>query len=483
MLQTCVTRPESVHRIDRTEPAVVAALEAANRAAGAFRDWSSISDKCRRMHLSRMSEALYDRRAELREVAVEEIGASPGWVDFNIKIAREMLENAAELLTLMRDATLDDSERGTRSLLRRKPVGVVLGIAPWNAPITLAVRALAAPLACGNSAVFKASELCPETHLLLVDILNGTGLPEGVIGAVANPPDRSEVVVEALIAHPAIRRVNFTGSSRVGREIARMAARYLKRCLLELSSKASMIVLEDADLDSAASAAAFGAFFNQGQVCISTERIIVIDSAADAFLEKLLSRVQRLRAADPREVEEPLGALINPESAARVRRLIDDAISKGARLLAGGEVEGPVMQPAVVDGVAAHMALYHEESFGPVASVLRVMDEEEAVSIANDSEFGLAAAVYSADEARAMRIADRLETGIAHVNGPTLYDDPAMPFGGMKASGYGRFGGHASLDEFTELRWIARHDRACVPPPFSSANLQREDMPCTAESR
>lgn len=482
MLETCAARQKSVARFDRADSAVADAVEAANRAAAAFPDWSKTSAEDRLKHLARMSEALDDRRAELRVVAAEEVGAGPAWVDFNIEIAREMLAHSAGLVPLMRDESREDEARRTRSILRRRPVGVVLGIAPWNAPIALAARAIAAPLVCGNAVVLKASEHCPETHLLLVAILNDVGLPEGVVRVAANPPDLSEAVVETLLAHPAIRRVNFTGSTRVGRQVARMAARHLKRCLLELSGKAPLIVLEDANLDVAASAAAFGTFFNQGQICISTERIIVLESVADAFVERLLALARELRAADPREEEAPLGAMINSEAAARVRRLIDDAVSKGARLLAGGEVAGAVMQPAIVDGVAAHMALYHEESFGPVASVLRVADEEAAVSIANDTDFGLAAAVHSADEARAMRIVDRLETGIAHINGPTVYDDPAMPFGGMKASGYGRFGGPASLDEFTELRWIARHDRPLVPPPFSTANLHRKEMSCGAGS-
>jgi acyl-CoA reductase-like NAD-dependent aldehyde dehydrogenase len=245
----------------------------------------------------------------------------------------------------------------------------------------------------------------------------------------------------------------------VGRQVAVTAAQHLKRCVLELSGKAALIVLEDADLDAAVAAAAHGAFFNQGQICMSTERIILLDAIADAFVEKLVARTRDLRAADPQREAAPLGTLIHAAAAERVAALIRDAQDKGATLLIGGRVEGAVMQPAVIDHVAANMAIYHEESFGPVASILRVRDEEEALSIANDTEYGLASAIFSRDTDRALAMAARLETGICHINGSTVYDDPAMPFGGMKASGYGRFGGDTALDEFTELRWIALHPK------------------------
>ncbi len=451
--------------IDRDDAAVAAAEAAADRAAAAFWDWSSTAPDTRRALLHNLADAISDKADDLRQAAASEIGVAPGWVDFNITVARQVLTTAADLIPLLADTVHDNPAQGTRSILRRQPVGVVLGIAPWNGPIVLAVRALAGPLACGNTVVLKASEHCPETHRLLVDTLNDAGLPHGVANVVTNLPDRSEAVVQSLIAHPAVRRINFTGSTRVGRSVARMAALHLKRCLLELSGKAPLIVLEDADIDAAVEAAAFGAFFNQGQICISTERIIVLNSVADAFADRLVARTATLSAADPRRATAPLGTLINAEAAQRVRSLIDDAVSKGAILRIGGEVDGAVMQPAVVDRVGAQMALYHDESFGPVASILRVQDEDEALSIANDTEFGLAAAVHSRDTERAMRLADRLETGIVHINGPTVFDDPAMPFGGMKASGYGRFGGPASLDEFTELRWIAQH-AAGTPHPL-----------------
>ena len=434
-----------------------AADAAANAAAAAFWDWSQRSAEDRAAHLHRMADALDGSRAQLVNLAAKEVGAASGWTQFNIDLALRILRQAAGLPALLADREMPPAEDGSLSILRRQAVGVVLGIAPWNAPITLAVRAIATPLACGNTVVLKGSEHCPQTHRAVVEILNGSGLPAGVANVVTALPDQSEAVVNHLIAHPAVRRVNFTGSTRVGRQAAVTAAHHLKRCVLELSGKAALIVLEDADLDAAVGAAAHGAFFNQGQICMSTERIILLDDIADRFVAKLVARTQTLRAADPQREAAPLGTLIHAAAAERVAALLRDAQDKGAELLIGGRVEGAVMQPAVIDHVASNMAIYHEESFGPVASILRVRDEEEALSIANDTEYGLASAIFSRDRDRALALAARLETGICHINGSTVYDDAAMPFGGMKASGYGRFGGETALDEFTELRWIALH--------------------------
>jgi len=439
------------------------ALAVADRAALAFGDWSAQSPQARAEVLRVMSEKLDANRAGLIDIAAREIGAAPSWTTFNIDLATDILLRNAELVPYLDDQTSTNSATGVVSTIRRQAAGVALGIAPWNAPITLAVRAVAGPLICGNTAVMKASENCPETHRALIEMLQVPGLPDGALGAVTNAPDESSDVVAALIGHPAIRRVNFTGSTRVGRSVAMECARHLKRCLLELSGKAALIVLDDADINAAIHAAAFGAFFNQGQICMSTERIIVVQDIADAFVSGLADMARTLTAADPTGHSATLGRLINSDAGQRLSALIEDAVAHGADLLLGGQVEDSVMQPVVLDHVAPNMRLYHEESFGPVASVLRVADEEEAISVANDSEYGLSAAIFSRDGERASRLADQIETGIVQINGPTVHDDPAMPFGGMKASGYGRFGGPATVEEFTELRWIARHPPGRVP--------------------
>lgn len=451
-------RTHNVEAEGEAEAAVLAA-------ASAFQDWACMTGHDRANLLTRAANTLRSRQADLCAKAAQELGASPAWITFNVDVACQMLVEAAKLCTHLGNTKATGSEPEIDHILRREPVGVVLGIAPWNAPVTLAVRAVAAPLACGNTVVLKGSELCPETHTIVGEALNAAGLPHGVLTVVTSPPGRTEATVRALIADPAVRRVSFTGSTRVGARVAGIAAEHLKRCLLELSGKAPLIVLDDADLDRAAEAAAFSAFFNQGQICMSTERIIVTDAVADAFVVKLVERTRALSERHDRGESAWLGRLINADAALRLTGLIDDARKWGGKLLIGGQSDGSWMAPAVIDRVSSAMRIYREEVFGPIAAVLRVEDDDEAVDIANDSAFGLSAAVFSNDRRRALAIAERLETGMCHINGPTVYDDPAMPFGGMKASGYGRFGGMAALEEFTELRWISDHSGTALPTP------------------
>jgi benzaldehyde dehydrogenase (NAD) len=336
----------------------------------------------------------------------------------------------------------------------RQPVGVILGIAPWNAPVILGVRSLAMPLACGNTVVMKASELCPGTHRLIGAVLKEAGLPPGVVNIVTNAPKDASAVVDALIAHPAVRRVNFTGSSRVGKIVARKCAEFLKPVLLELGGKSPLVVLDDADLDEAVSAAAFGAFANQGQICMSTERIVVDERVADQFVERFAAKAKSLTVGDPREGKAVLGSLIDRSAAERVTSLVLDACAKGAKLVAGGSVNGTLLNAHVLDRVTPEMRIYEEESFGPVTTIVRVKGDAEAVRVANDTPYGLSAAVFSRDVTRAFGVARRIDTGICHINGPTVHDEAQMPFGGVKDSGYGRFGGKAAIDQFTELRWI-----------------------------
>jgi benzaldehyde dehydrogenase (NAD) len=313
---------------------------------------------------------------------------------------------------------------------------------------------VAAPLAYANTVVLKASEICPRAHGAVVGALVDAGLPDGVVNFITNDPADGPDVVDELIAHPATRRINFTGSTRVGRVIAEKAGRHLKRVLLELGGKAPMVVLRDADLDRAAAAASFGAFFHQGQICMSTERIVVDQAVADAMSARLADRARALSVGDPRTPTTHIGPLVNAAAVEHVSALVQDAVSKGATALSGGEASGPCFPPTVLTGVTPEMRIYGEESFGPVVAMVEVDGADEAVRVANDTEYGLSAAVFSADVPGALELAQRIESGICHINDTTVHDEPQMPFGGVKASGFGRFGGRAALEEFTELRWI-----------------------------
>lgn len=433
---------------------VVDAKAAVDAAAKAFPAWAATSPGERRTLLIKAAHALEAKTADFSAVMAAETGASGLWAGFNVHLAADMLIEAAALTTQINGQVIPSNVPGSLAMAVRQPAGVVLGMAPWNAPVILAVRAIAVPLACGNTVVLKGSELCPATHGLIIQALQEAGLPKGVVNFVTNAPADAAEVVEAMVAHPAVRRVNFTGSTHVGRIIAGMCAKYLKQSVLELGGKAPLLVLDDADIDAAVSGAIFGAFANSGQICMSTERIVVDNKVADEFVAKFAARAASLPLGDPRKGPVVLGSVVSMSTVERCNALIDDAIAKGAKLVCGGKAENTLMPATIIDFVTPEMRIYNEETFGPVKAIVRIDGEDAAVACANDNPFGLSAAVFTRDVARGWRVAQRIESGICHVNGPTVHDEAQMPFGGVKGSGWGRFGGQAGIEAFTELRWI-----------------------------
>ena len=430
------------------------ARRAVDAAAAAFPSWAAMGPTERRALLMRAAQALEAKGAALAAAMAAETGASALWAGFNVHLAASGLQEAAAMVTQIAGEIIPSDVPGSLAMGVRQPAGVVLGIAPWNAPVILAVRAIALPLACGNTVVLKGSEISPATHGLIIEALQEAGLPEGVVNFVTNAPTDAGAIVEAMIAHPAVRRVNFTGSTRVGRIIAQTCATYLKPAVLELGGKAPLLVLADADIDAAVDGAAFGAFANSGQICMSTERIIVDEAIADAFVAKLAAKATSLPLGDPRKGPAVLGSVVDMSTVERCNHLIDDALAKGARLLCGGKATSTLMPATLLDHVTPDMLIYTEESFGPVKGIVRVSGDDAAIACANDNAYGLSSAVFSRDVARAMNVARRIESGICHINGPTVHDEAQMPFGGVKASGFGRFGGRAGVAEFTELRWM-----------------------------
>lgn len=430
------------------------ARAAVDAAAQAFPAWAAKGPGERRNLLMKAAQALEAKGEAFAAAMAAETGASGIWAGFNVHLAADMLLEAAALTTQINGELIPSNVPGSHALSVRQPAGVVLGIAPWNAPVILGVRAIAVPLACGNTVVLKGSELCPATHGLIIEALQDAGLPPGVVNFVTNAPADAGVVVEAMVAHPAVRRVNFTGSTHVGRIIATTCAKYLKQSVLELGGKAPLLVLDDADLDAAVNGAIFGAFANSGQICMSTERIVVDTRVADEFVAKLAARAQALPLGDPRQGPVVLGSVVNLSTVERCNALIDDAVAKGAKVVCGGKADSTLMPATLIDFVTPDMRIYSEETFGPVKAIVRVDGEEAAVACANDNAFGLSAAVFTRDTARGWRVAQRIESGICHVNGPTVHDEAQMPFGGVKASGWGRFGGRAGVEAFTETRWI-----------------------------
>jgi len=435
---------------------VAAAVDAAS---AAFSTWSKTGPGQRRASLMKAADIMDSKAGEFTRLMIEETGATAPWAGFNVMLAANILREAGAMTTQISGEIIPSDKPGTLAMGVRQAAGVCLAIAPWNAPVILATRAIAMPIACGNSVILKASEQCPGTHRLIATVLTEAGLPAGVINVITNAPEDAPEIVTALIAHSAVRRVNFTGSTKVGKIIAETCGKYLKPALLELGGKAPLVILDDADIDGAVNAAIFGAFMHQGQICMSTERIIVDSSIADQFVARLAARASQLPAGDPRG-HVVLGSLISLDAAKKMEELIADATAKGARLVAGGKRTGTVVEATLLDHVTSDMRVYAEESFGPVKPIIRVSGEEEAIRIANDTEYGLSAAVFSRNIQRAMAVAAQIESGICHINGPTVHDEAQMPFGGVKGSGYGRFGGKAAIAEFTDLRWITVEDSA-----------------------
>ncbi|MGR9389771.1 aldehyde dehydrogenase [Rhizobium leguminosarum] len=432
---------------------------AVNAASAAFGAWSKTGPGQRRAILMKAADIMDSKVGEFTQLMIEETGATAPWAGFNVMLAANILREAGAMTTQITGEIIPSDKPGTLAMGVRQAAGVCLAIAPWNAPVILATRAIAMPIACGNTVVLKASEQCPGTHRLIATVLTEAGLPAGVINVLTNAPEDAPEIVTALIAHPAVKRVNFTGSTKVGKIIAETCGKHLKPALLELGGKAPLVILDDADIDGAVNAAIFGAFMHQGQICMSTERIIVDETIADQFVAKLAAHASQLPAGDPRG-HVVLGSLISLDAAKKMEELIADATAKGAKLVAGGKRSGTVVEATLLDHVTPEMRVYAEESFGPVKPIIRVSGEEEAIRIANDTEYGLSSAVFSRDVQRAMAVAARIESGICHINGPTVHDEAQMPFGGVKGSGYGRFGGKAAIAEFTDLRWITVEDSA-----------------------
>lgn len=430
----------------------IAAVEAAGKA---FPAWSAIGPNERRALLSKAALALEAKTDAFIAAMAGETGSSAMWAGFNVHLAAGMLHEAAALTTQISGEVIPSDVPGNLAMGLRQPAGVVLGMAPWNAPVILGVRAIATPLACGNTVVLKGSEICPATHGLIIEAMQEAGLPDGVVNFITNAPADAGPLVEAMVAHPAVRRVNFTGSTRVGKVIAAVCAKYLKPVVLELGGKAPLVILDDADIGQAVDAAAFGAFANSGQICMSTERIIVDEKIADAFIEQLTRKAVGLPLGDPRKGPVVLGSVVDMSTVTRCNEIIDDALAKGAKLLCGGKAENTLMPATLIDHVTPAMRIYSEETFAPVKGIVRVKDVEEAIAVANDNPYGLSSAVFGKDVGRALQVAKRIEAGICHVNGPTVHDEAQMPFGGVKDSGIGRFGGKAGVEAFTDLRWVS----------------------------
>jgi benzaldehyde dehydrogenase (NAD) len=429
---------------------------AAREAAAAQPDWAFRPATERAAVMTRAAELLETHHEEAEAWLVREAGSIRPKAGFEVmQLVLGELKAAAALT----DEPLEHEiagQPGQRSLIRRVPVGVVGVLSPWNFPMILAIRSVAPALALGNAVVLKADPHTPVSGgFFLSSLLHAAGLPAGLLHVLPGGAEPGQAVCEV----PEIRMVSFTGSTAVGRLVGEACGRNLKRVALELGGNNAFLVLEDADVEAASSAGAWGSFLHQGQICMTAGRHLVHEKLADAYVEALAARASHLPVGDPNTQEVAIGPLIDPQQVERVDGLVRDAREAGAQVVAGGEANSPYYPPTVLRRVKPDMRAWREEIFGPVAPIITFSSDQEAVALANGTEYGLSTGIYTADLEHGRRLADQIHSGLVHIGDQTVADDPAVPFGGNGASGNGaRLGGPANLEEFMVWQW--RTERA-----------------------
>ncbi|CAI09178.1 probable phenylacetaldehyde dehydrogenase [Aromatoleum aromaticum EbN1] len=436
----------------RVHQASAADLERAIAAAYRAREsWGNTLANEREAILLRAADALQKRIPDVAAVLIDEAGSTYGKAMFEASFVVNLLRSAAGECRRITGETMPSDSPGVFSMSVRRPLGVIAGIAPFNFPFLLATKKVALALAAGNTFILKPASYTPVTGLKIAEIFEAAGLPKGVLNVV---PVQGSVLGNTFVADPRVRMITFTGSTEVGRELSAEAGRHFKRITLELGGKSPMIVLKDADVDYAVNAAAFGIFLHQGQVCMANSRLIVEAPIFDVFCDKLATKIAGFKVGDPRDPQTVIGPLIDRKQCAVLDRHVADAVAKGAKLLHGGKSDGAFYQPTILAGVTPDMVVFREESFGPAVSVIRAADSEDALRLANDSCYGLSSGLITNDLQKAFDLSLRLEAGMVHINDSSIMDEPHVPFGGVKDSGFGREGGHHSMDEMTELKWI-----------------------------
>ena len=430
------------------------ARRAVEAAAAAFPAWSTAPPAVRQSVFLKAADILESRLEEVVSWLARETGCTFGFGMFQMHFVPGLFRQAAGTAYAPMGQILP-SDTGAFAMGVRRPVGVVGAIAPWNAALILSARSIAAPLVLGNTVVLKPSELSPYVGgLLWGEIFAEAGLPPGVLNIVTHAPGEAGPIGDELVESPHVRRLNFTGSTQTGRRLAEAAGRNLKRVVLELGGYNPLIVLADADLEYAVNATTFGAFLHQGQICMSARRIIVERPIADEFVRRLAEKTSGLKAGDPKEHDTIIGPLITEGALDIVKARVADAVSKGAKVVAGGEAAGPCYRATLLTDVPEDSEFAQMETFGPVAAIEVVDSPDEAVDRANATSYGLSSGIITTNADRGLALAQRIQAGIVHVNDQPVGDEPQMPFGGVKDSGWGRFGGTAAIDEFTELHWV-----------------------------
>ena len=440
------------------------ARSAIDAAQAAFPAWSTLMFQERAEYMLKIADIIKRRQTDY---AIANQGEAGGWFGKGMFEAGYAVEvfRAAAAMCYQSVGEILPSEHGKLSTAQRVPMGVISVISPWNMPCILTARGFAFPMAAGNTIVLKPSEDTPFCGgLFFAEVLEEAGVPPGVFNVVTSSRDRVAEMGDELVENPLIKGISFTGSTPVGRSIAAKAGAHLKKCCVELGGKDSLIVLDDADMERATSSASFGGFMHQGQICMSVEKVLVHESIYHDFLTQLKARVAKLKMGDTGDKSNVIGPLINDRQVERVASQIEDAVAKGAKVEIGGGVSGRFVQPTILTNVDTSMKVWQDETFGPVVVVVPFSTDDEAIALNNDTEYGLSSGIITRNEARALAMSKRLETGMCHVNCSSVNDEPHVPFGGSKASGVGRHGGRWSMETFTETRWITL-DRGRRPYP------------------
>jgi vanillin dehydrogenase len=424
---------------------------AIDAAEAAKESWGNTSPAQREIILLRAADILEAKRAEFVDVLIDEGGATFGKSQFEVSFTVNMLRASAGEARRIFGHVIPSDIPGLMSLAIRRPLGVIGGISPFNFPLILSTKKICMALASGNTFVLKPSEEVSMLGLKIASVFGEAGLPPGVLNVV---PGDGPTLGEVMVRDPRVKLISFTGSTAVGRQLAVQCATYAKKITLEMGGKSPLIVLKDADVKYAVDTACFGLFIHQGQICMAGSRIIVEAPIYQEFLDKFVAKVKTLQLGDPRDPHTVIGPLIRTSQCGFIDKRIKSSTAAGARLLTGGGFKGNFFEPTVVADVVPGMEVFKDELFGPVASVIKADNPDHALKLANDTQYGLSAAVLTNDLQLAMKFAMGLETGMVHINSSTIHDEPHIPFGGVKDSGFSREGGQWSMEEMTELKWV-----------------------------
>lgn len=456
----------STHTLNNLNPytqALILKLQAASlvdvdsaysAAEGSFTTWSQTSAPERKSFILRVLDIIKNRREEIIHWLIQESGSTRFKANIEVDAALGIINEAMTFPERMNTQELQSTDPSRKSYVIRKPLGVIAVISPWNFPFHLSMRSVITAIAIGNCVVLKPASDTPITGgLLLAKIFEEAGLPQGIFSVVAG---LGSEIGDYFVEHDTPKLISFTGSTLVGKRVGQLAiaGNHLKRIALELGGNAPLVVLDDADLDLAVELAVIGRFLHQGQICMSTNRVIVDAKIYDAFVEKLVIRAKNIAYGDPQQEDTLIGPMINVVQVEKIKQMIAQALQEGTRLIVRGEIQGNIIPPHIFIDVNPESCLAQEESFGPVLPVIKAQDEAEALRLANDTAYGLSSAVCTSDLERGTRFAMQIDAGMTHINAITVADQPNAPFGGEKNSGLGRFNGQWILEEFSRTHWL-----------------------------